>query len=122
MSAVGLEEKIRLEAIEILKEDSASSGLKYSELRDKLVKKLQNKSIMQVRNSIWDLDKKKPNLVNKPSKGIFRHQKFSNISISVPDEREIKEENFYEAFALWFKGVDECVEARKLYLKENNYL
>jgi len=71
-----------------------------------------------IHGTVWDLDKRLPNEVYKPARGLFRHVNFKEEEISKEEPKlpfeavKIKEEDFYKPFANWLVNeLEECTVA-----------
>ena len=71
-----------------------------------------------IHGTVWDLDKRLPNEVYKPARGLFRHVNFKEEEISKEEPKlpfeavKIKEEDFYKPFASWLVNeLEECTVA-----------
>jgi len=107
-------EKIRSKALELLEKNL--NGIRYSELVRTISKEFPEIPINTVHGAIWDIDRKFPDKVYKPARGIFRLVKFKDIEIKEEKketgvETKLKEESFYKPFADWL--VNETEEATK---------
>ena len=85
MSEQSITNNIRSIALDILKE--YPHGLRYSELYTKIKSRTENFNGNTINGSIWDLDKKYPDKIYKPSKGLFQLTEFR--SLDAKDSAEI---------------------------------
>ena len=114
MKAPGIRERIKLRAVELIK--ASPDGLRYSELFRKLRDGPPSFNAGTINSTIWNLDAVLPELVWKPSKGLYRHTSYkevqsveeSNASIEQPQPK-IREDQFYQPFADWLKNEAEEV-------------
>lgn len=111
-------EKIRLNALEILK--SRPNGLRYMELMRMIHDSFPEIPFKSIPGSLWDLDIQFPKEVYKPARGLFRHVIFREKEIQETEEERkpppqverIKEEDFYKPFASWLVNeLEECTKA-----------
>jgi hypothetical protein len=114
-------EQIRQHAIQLLLDNR--SGLRYSELVERVVAKYPETPGNSVSGAIWNLDTKFPEMVYKAARGVFRHKKYENESPTpattapepapAPEEGgRPKEEEFYEPFADFLvNDLGECTKA-----------
>lgn len=104
-------EKIRRKALEIL--ENNPNGVRYSDLVRQINEAFSEIPINTVHGGIWDLDKKFPDKVYKPARGIFRLIKHKDLEIKEEIEApiKVKEEDFYQPFADWL--INEMEEATK---------
>lgn len=106
-------EKIRLKAVEIL--SSNNEGFRYSQLMRKIAEEYPDFPHNTINGAVWDLDKNFPKKIYKPSRGLFRHKKFSEEDVSVEPSKKNKEEDFYKPFADWLVNeTEECTKAISL--------
>lgn len=103
--------KIRRKALEIL--ENNPNGVRYSDLVRQINEAFLEIPINTVHGSIWNLDKKFPDKVYKPARGIFKLIKHKDLEIKEEIEVpiKIKEEDFYKTFADWL--INETEEATK---------
>ncbi|MBC7333941.1 MAG: hypothetical protein H5T85_05750, partial [Actinobacteria bacterium] len=106
-------EEIIKKVIEILK--SNPDGIRYSNLIRKIHEELPEIPINTIHGTVWNLDKRLPDEIYKPEKGLWRHTEFRDRVISREGQKPtqgIKEEAFYKPFADWLVGeVEECIKA-----------
>lgn len=109
-------EKIIPKAIEILKLNP--DGIHYSDLVRKISQEFPDIPVNTIHGTVWDLDKRLPNEVYKPARGLFRHVNFKEEEISKEEPKlpfeavKIKEEDFYKPFANWLVNeLEECTVA-----------
>jgi hypothetical protein len=113
--------KLNIQAIrELARKIVAESpqGIRYSQLAAKIASSSPETPRNSINGAIWDLDVAFPNLISKPSRGLFiavaaNHAESVVISSqSVDDEREQPEESrFYDLFADYLKNDLEEVTA-----------
>lgn len=103
--------KIRSKALEILEDNP--KGVRYSDLVRQINEAFPEIPINTINGGIWDLDKKIPDKVYKPVRGLFRLTKHKDLEIKEETEEpiKVKEEDFYQPFADWL--VNETEEATK---------
>jgi len=109
-------EKIIPKAIEILKLNP--DGIHYSDLVRRISQEFPDIPVNTIHGTVWDLDKRLPNEVYKPARGLFRHVNFKEEEISKEEPKlpfeavKIKEEDFYKPFANWLVNeLEECTDA-----------
>jgi hypothetical protein len=116
------EEKIALEAIEILK--SNRDGVRFTELTVQIKAKYPNINSAALGRTVSLLDKRKPKEIYKPARGLFRLVKFREEEVKEEEvkeeeikeepesEKPLREEAFYEPFAEWLvNDLEECTKA-----------
>jgi hypothetical protein len=106
--------EIAAKAIEILKEKP--NGLHYMDWVREIQEQLPEAKLNTIQGTVWDLDRRKPDYVYKPARGLFRHTAFSETSPTVgsttPLTPSIAESDFYKPFADWLvRGVEDCTNA-----------
>jgi len=109
------EEKIALEAIEILK--SNPDGVRFSELTVQIKAKYPNINSAALGRTVSRLDKTKPKEIYKPARGLFQLIKFREEEVKEEPESEKtpREEDFYQPFAEWLVNeLEECTKATPL--------
>lgn len=106
--------RIRSAALELL--GSHPHGLRYSELVRHVSKLNPTFNSKTISNAVWSLDTALPELVYKPSKGVYRLIQFRDaLEESVSEgpsaarPKGAREEDFYPLFALWLKNEVEDV-------------
>ena len=67
-------EQIQNTAIELLK--NAPQGLRTTELKNAIMKKLPDAHPKTVNGTVWKLPTTRPKQVYKPERGLFRHVRF----------------------------------------------
>lgn len=109
-------EKIIPKVIEILKLNP--DGIHYSDLVRRISQEFPDIPVNTIHGTVWDLDKRLPNEVYKPARGLFRHVNFKEEEISKEEPKlpfeavKIKEEDFYKPFANWLVNeLEECTVA-----------
>jgi len=108
-------ERIKAKALELLEQNP--DGLRYSELHAKILATDGSFKPNTINGCIWNLHDVFPELVYKPSKGLFRLLKFkpqeAEITGGTPTAQvfvsKIKEDDFYAPFADWLKNEIEDV-------------
>lgn len=116
--------QIRNIALEILIDKP--EGIRYSDLRRKILEINSSFKPNTVSGSIWDLDITFPDKIYKPDRGVFRYLKFKEDVLVQPEQQPIvinkttkkktvKEEDFYKPFAEWLVNeLEECTSAIEL--------
>jgi hypothetical protein len=116
-------QKIIEKTIEILRNNP--EGVRYSELVRKIKQELPEVKENTIQGTIYNLDSRRPETVEKPERGLFRFIKFREVEISDAGRgidrvsvlkkgktNEILEENFYQGFADYLKNdLGECTKA-----------
>ena len=116
-------EKIINKALEILQENS--DGLRYTVLQQKIKEKIPDVQLNTINGTIWNLDSRKPDLVYKPSRGLYKLVQFrdsvESLENRIPDTNpnSLREENFYESFSDWLNSVRNLYRSVENYLKRN---
>lgn len=90
------------------------TGIRYSDLVRRICEEHAETPKNTVHGSVWDLDTRFPELIHKPSRGLFLPlQKGEALSTAVPEPVKLpKEEEFYSPFADWLKNeLDEVTVA-----------
>ncbi|MCS7168047.1 MAG: hypothetical protein RMI91_12070 [Gemmatales bacterium] len=90
------------------------TGIRYGELVRRILQQHPETPRSTIQGSIWDLDTRFPNLIHKPSRGLFSALGKYESSPSTDKEltRLPREEDFYEPFADWLKNeLDEVTVA-----------
>lgn len=108
-------ETIKSKALALLEENP--DGLRYSQLHARISASDAAYKANTINGSIWNLDQLFPDLVYKPSKGLFRLLKHKPADATEPHvptatiepPSKIKESDFYEPFASWLKNEIEDV-------------
>ena len=110
-------DQIRDTAVQILKKQP--DGVRYSELVRMVSESNARWKKNTIHGSVWDLDKQFPDVVTKPSRGLFRLSEFTEPesdelkeALLQKTKKAISEEQFYEPFADWLKNeLEECTKA-----------
>lgn len=113
-------ERVTAIALRLLKQHP--DGIRYSELRRKIVEIDHTLNPGTVQAFIWDLHVRLPHQVYKPSRGLFRLVEFRDKETDglKPElvhqfDKKIKEPEFYLPFADWLVNeVEECTKAVSL--------
>jgi hypothetical protein len=110
-------ERIKAKAIDIL--ETNPDGVHYSDLIRKIQENLSDIPVNTINGTVWNLDRRIPEKIYKPSRGLFRLVKYRENQLSenetIVDIQRIREEDFYEPFADWLKReIEECTNAIKL--------
>jgi hypothetical protein len=104
-------QQIRERAKQIVQ--SCPQGIRYSELVRRLLRENPETPKNTIQGSVWDLDTRYPELIHKPSRGLYLP--LGEVSVSPPavaTEKQPTEEEFYEPFAEWLKNeLDEATVA-----------
>jgi len=107
-------EQIRDIALELLKANP--DGLRYSELIKNISERDIKFNTNTINGSIWNLDAIFPDIVYKPSRGLFRLVEFKDpetddlkVEVQPKETKKIKEESFYEPFSNWLQNDIEDV-------------
>lgn len=118
MQSSKVTERIKAKAFELLEEHP--SGLRYSELRSKILGFDSNFKPNTVNGSIWNLDALYPDKIYKPSKGLYRLLKhkppeseaIEATPIAIVSPSKLKEEDFYVPFADWLvREIEDATHA-----------
>lgn len=115
MQSTNVTTRIKAKAFELLEDHP--EGLRYSELRSKILAADSNFKPNTVNGCIWNLDTAFSDKVYKPSKGLFRLLKHRPPESLEPEPvviepittSMVKEEDFYAPFADWLKNEIEDV-------------
>jgi hypothetical protein len=113
MKALGIRERIKQQAVELIK--AHPQGLRYSELFRMLREGPPSFNAGTINSTIWNLDVVRPEAVWKPSKGLYRHTSFKEPEVAdepstrPPQQAKVREEQFYGPFADWLKNDAEEV-------------
>ena len=108
-------EQIISKVIEILKENP--QGVRYSMIVKRVKELLPEIPINTIHGTVWDLDVQKPKEVYKADRGLFRHVSFRGKdeivkTLTLPEKRGIKEQEFYQSFADYLVGeLGDCTKA-----------
>jgi hypothetical protein len=106
-------QQIRTRAKEIVME--SPTGIRYSELVRRIAEEHPETPKNTIHGSVWDLDTRFPDLIHKPSRGLyllFQKGETSSPPPLVAPAKLPKEEAFYEPFADWLKNeLDEVTVA-----------
>jgi hypothetical protein len=93
-------QQIRERAIEIIQQ--SPGGIRYSELIGRILQQSPETPKNTVHGAVWDLDRRFPELVHKPIRGVFQAKAESSSSPTVPPPSKLpREEDFYQPFADW---------------------
>jgi hypothetical protein len=95
------------------------SGIRYSELIQKIATDHPETPRNTIHGNVWDLDARFPTVIHKPSRGLFVPVQNASspqiTAITVPTARGVKEKDFYEPFAEWLKNeLDEVTVSSHL--------
>ena len=108
-------ERIKAKAFDLL--EQYPDGLRYSELRSKILESDGSLKFNTISGCIWNLDVAFPDRVYKPSKGLYRllknkpqeSQTSEFLLESTNIASKVKEEDFYAPFADWLRNEIEDV-------------
>jgi len=102
-------EKIKIIAIDCLRKKP--DGLRYSKLVNAIIEFDNRLNVNTINGCIWNLDSVYPDLVYKPSRGLFRLLEFKDpatdelkIEVQPKAVKKINEELFYKSFANWLQN------------------
>lgn len=105
-------QQIRDRALQIIQE--AVAGIRYSDLVRHIAAEHPETPKNTIHGAVWDLDTRFPNLIHKPSRGLYlplRQGEASPPAVAEPIKLP-KEEEFYAPFADWLKSeLDEVTVA-----------
>jgi hypothetical protein len=110
-------DQIRNRALEIIR--SEPTGIRYSDLVNRIHSEFPEIPINTVHGNVWDLDVVFPSKVTKPARGLWMAAEFQEREAQADEvvaHEEVKEavlgENkFYEPFADWLKNeLEECTK------------
>jgi len=114
MKTLGIRERIKQQAVELVR--AHPDGLRYSELFRLLRDGEPPFNTGTINSTIWNLDAVLPDLIWKPSKGLYRHAAFREAEApddvgarAVPTPSKVREDQFYAPFADWLKNEAEEV-------------
>jgi hypothetical protein len=115
MQTTKVTERIKAKALELLGQHP--EGLRYSELHAKILETDGAFKPNTINGCIWNLEATYPEIVYKPSKGLFRllKNKPADTDVLTPPPvatvavGKVKEEDFYAPFADWLKNEIEDV-------------
>ena len=110
MKNLGIRDRIRNQAVELI--GAHREGLRYSDLCRKIKEATPSFNAGTIKTYIWNLDILLPEVVWKPSKGLYRHVNFKEQDIHEIDcstTPRIREDAFYAPFADWLKNEAEDV-------------
>jgi len=109
-------DKIIRKALNVL-QTAGSVGVRYTALIDAIRKALPKEKINTIHGTIWNLDKKLPDKIIKPARGLWK-LKIYGFETEVKREEAIKvtksakEEDFYQPFAEYLcHELEECTKA-----------
>ena len=111
-------EAIQAKAIELI--ESHPSGIRYTELVNRLHDALPEIPVNTIHGNVWNLETRIPDRVVKPARGIYRAARYADLvsaepSLPTPAEvalERIDEEQFYKPFADWLVNeLEECTKA-----------
>ena len=100
----------RIRQIALYELERCPAGLRYTELHRTIRATDPSLNEKTITGAIWDLHNKLPDLVVKPSKGLFRHTKHLNGCVPEsrslekrPARQRVREDEFYPLFANWLR-------------------
>lgn len=105
-------QRIRDWAKQLIQE--SETGIRYSDLVRRIAEENPETPKSTIHGSVWDLDTRFPELIHKPTRGLFVPlQKGRAPSPELPEPVKLpKEEEFYSPFADWLKSeLDEVTVA-----------
>ena len=105
-------QQIRERAKQIVQE--SVTGIRYSDLVRRILSEHPETPKNTIHGSVWDLDTRFPDLIHKPSRGLFLPARGGETSPTfvIEPTRLPKEEDFYAPFADWLKSeLDEVTVA-----------
>jgi hypothetical protein len=79
-------------------------GIRYSDLIRRIISEHPETPQHTVRGSVWDLHTYYPDLIQKPSRGLFVCIQNADQPPPISESKLLKEENFYAPFAEWLKN------------------
>jgi len=114
MKTLGIRERIKRQAVELVR--AHPDGLRYSELFRMLRDGEPPFNTGTINSTIWNLDAVLPDLIWKPSKGLYRHTAYREaespdeaVARAGPTPPKVREDQFYAPFADWLKNEAEEV-------------
>ena len=99
---------------------SEPQGIRYSRLVRSIDEELPDVAVKTVERTIWELEGLLPEQVYKPARGLYRHTKFRDDELGVPEPvppgpEWVEEQCFYGPFTEWLKSeLEECTKAMPL--------
>ena len=106
-------QQIRERAKQIIQQ--SETGVRYSDLVRCIAQEEPETPTNTIQGAIWDLDKRFPRLIHKPSRGLFvplRGEDGPASAVIIEPAKLPKEEHFYAPFADWLKSeLDEVTVA-----------
>lgn len=105
-----IRERITNAAFELL--EQSPEGLRYSELTSKIAEMDSGFNKNTIAGTIGNLAERFPDRVCKPSRGLFRLQKYGEEVVIPKPRKTTPEDQFYTPFADWLVNeVEECTKA-----------
>lgn len=108
MKPISLRHRIRQIALYEL--ERRPDGMRFTELHRAVQATDPSLKVKTITGAIWDLQNKLPDLVAKPSKGLFRHTKHLDCAAPQPckpgkrpTRQRVREDEFYPLFANWLR-------------------
>jgi hypothetical protein len=95
-------QQIRELAKKIVQE--SPGGIRYSDLVRRIAQEHPETPINTIHGSVWDLHTSFPQLIQKPSRGLYVWGQNADQPPSIPEVKLPKEEDFYVPFAEWLKN------------------
>jgi hypothetical protein len=101
-------EQIRNLAVELIKE--TPQGIRYTELRNKILQRFPDTPSNTINGSIWDLEIKRPEAVSKPSRGLYVPLETmvdtseALIEPTASKSSDTTESQYYLPFADWLRN------------------
>ena len=107
----GKTHEMRRIAIEIL--ENHPDGMRFKELVRAVSHQRPDFSIATIRQVVSNLCKRAPNRVYKPAQGLYRAVRFMSHDVKQANPlAAIREEDFYEPFAVWLESeIEDCTKA-----------
>ncbi|GIW85171.1 MAG: hypothetical protein KatS3mg107_0831 [Gemmataceae bacterium] len=105
-------QQIRDRALQIVQE--AIAGIRYSDLVRQIALEHPETPKNTIQGAVWDLDTRYPNLIHKPSRGLYLPLQHGELPPpTVTEQTKLpREEEFYAPFADWLKSeLDEVTVA-----------
>ena len=96
---------------------SMPAGIRYKELINRISVEHPETPLNTIHGSVWDLAAHFPDIIHKPSRGLFAPVALTGEATVVPETvvSRCREEDFYLSFAEWLKNeLDEATIAEPL--------
>lgn len=108
-----IKDRIFEEIVKLLR--NKPEGLRYSELRHKITENQPDINSNYVSGVLVKLDVDYPDIILKPSKGLFKLKEFDRVEPQNEIIKNVKEKDFYKPFADWIVSeLEECTKAIEL--------